>query len=75
MFCPGSDNNPRALSFSLYSDMADRDPELERLLKVERLASERYDRLRGYPGEVKAVALASLLEASEVVREYRSKHP
>ena len=55
--------------------MADRDPELERLLKVERLASERYDRLRGYPGEVQAVAPASLLEASEVVREYRSKHP
>jgi hypothetical protein len=24
------------------------DPELERLLKVERLAFERYDRLRGY---------------------------
>jgi hypothetical protein len=55
--------------------MADRDPALERLLKVERLASERYERLRGYPGEVQAVALASLLEASEATREYRSKHP
>jgi len=55
--------------------MADRDPELERLLKVERLASERYERLRGYPGEAQAVALASLLEAREVVREYRSRHP
>jgi hypothetical protein len=75
MFCPGSDSDPRAVSFRLYSGMADRDPALERLLKVERLASERYERLRGYPGEVQAVALASLLEASEAVREYRSKHP
>ena len=75
MFCPGSDSNPGAVSFRLYSGMADRDPELEHLLKVERLASERYERLRGYPGEVQAVALASLLEAREVVREYRSRHP
>jgi len=30
--------------------MATPDPELERLLKAERLAFERYDRLRGYPG-------------------------
>jgi hypothetical protein len=55
--------------------MVDRDPKLERLLKVERLASERYERLRGYPGEVQAVALASLLKAREAVRKYRSKHP
>jgi hypothetical protein len=33
--------------------MADRDPELERLLKVERLALERYERLRGYPADVR----------------------
>jgi hypothetical protein len=55
--------------------MADRDPELEHLLKVEHLASEHYERLRGYPGEVQAVALASLLQARGVVREYRAKHP
>jgi len=55
--------------------MAAPDPTLERLLKAERLASERCERLRGYPGEVQAVALASLLKAREAVREYRSKHP
>ena len=33
--------------------MADRDPELERLLKAERLAFNRYDGLRGYPGTSK----------------------
>jgi hypothetical protein len=58
MFCPGSDSNPKAVSFRLCSGMADRDPELERLLKAERLAFERYDRLRGYPGDVQEVALA-----------------
>jgi hypothetical protein len=60
---------------SLLDDMADSDPELERLLKAERVAFERYERLRGYPGEVQAVALASLLQAREAVRDYRSKHP
>jgi hypothetical protein len=51
------------------------DPTLERLLKAERLAFERYDRLRGYPGDVQEVALALWTEATEAVREYRSKHP
>jgi hypothetical protein len=37
---------------------ADPDPDLERLLKAERLAFERYDRLRDYPGDVQEVALA-----------------
>jgi hypothetical protein len=51
------------------------DPKLERLLKVERLAFARYDRLRGYPGDVQKVALALWTEATEAVRDYRSKHP
>ena len=51
------------------------DPELERLLKAERLAFERYDRLRGYPGDVQEVALALWTEASEAVRDHRGKHP
>jgi|HubBroStandDraft_6_1064221.scaffolds.fasta_scaffold79625_3 hypothetical protein len=33
------------------------DPELERLLTKDRLAFERYDRLRGYPGDVQEVVL------------------
>jgi hypothetical protein len=36
--------------------MAAPDTKLERLLKAERLAFERYDRLRGYPGDVQEVA-------------------
>jgi hypothetical protein len=51
------------------------DPNLERLLKAERLALERYERLRGYPGDVQEVALALWTEATEAVREYRSTHP
>jgi hypothetical protein len=54
--------------------MAD-DPKLERLLRLERLAFERYDRLRGYPGDVQEVALALWTEATEAVRDYRAKHP
>ena len=53
--------------------MAAPDPELERLLKAERLAFERYDRLRGYPGDVQEVALALWTEAQEAVRAYRAK--
>jgi hypothetical protein len=75
MFCPGSDSNPRAVSFRLCSGMADRDPELERLLKAERLAFERYDQLRGYPGDVQEVALALWTEATEAVRAHRAKYP
>jgi hypothetical protein len=55
--------------------MAGPDPELERLLKAERLAFERYDRLRGYPGNVQEVALALWTEATNAVRDYRAKHP
>jgi hypothetical protein len=73
MFCPGTDCNQRP--FRVFPVMADRAPELERLFKAERLASEHYERLRGYPAEVQATALALLLEAREAVREYRAKHP
>jgi hypothetical protein len=48
--------------------MAERDPELERLLMAERLAFLRYDRLRGYPGDVQDVALALWTEAQEAAR-------
>ena len=55
--------------------MAGRDVELERLLKEERLAAERCERLRGFPGDVQAAALSLFTEAREAVREYRAKHP
>jgi hypothetical protein len=55
--------------------MAAADPNLERLLKAERLAFDRYDRLRGYPGDVQEAALALWTEATEAVRDYRAKHP
>jgi hypothetical protein len=55
--------------------MADPDPKLEHLLKAERLAFERYDGLRGYPGNDQEVALALWTKATEAVRDYRSKHP
>ena len=55
--------------------MADRNPELERLLKAERQAFERYDRLRGYPGDGQGPALALWTEATDAVRDYRAKHP
>jgi hypothetical protein len=56
-------------------EMADRDPELEHLLKAERFAFERYDGLRGYPGDVQEAALALWTEATKAVRDYRAKHP
>ena len=55
--------------------MAAPDPELERLLKAERFALARYNRLRGYPGDVQEEALALWTEATEAVRDYRAKHP
>jgi hypothetical protein len=54
--------------------MTDQDLELERLLKAEHSAFERYERLRGYPADVQGAALALWTEATEAVREYRSKH-
>jgi hypothetical protein len=53
--------------------MAAPDPELVRLLKTERFAFERYDRLRGYPGDVQVPALALWTKATGAVRDYRSK--
>jgi hypothetical protein len=55
--------------------MADRDPELERLLKAERVTHERYELLRGYPPDVQAAALSLWTEARDAVRDYRAKHP
>jgi hypothetical protein len=55
--------------------MAAPDPELERLLKAEREAFERYDRLGGHPGDVQEVAVALWTEATEAVRDYRAIHP
>ena len=53
--------------------MDDPNGELQRLLKAERLARERYERLRGYP-DVEGPALALWTEAKQAVRKYRSKH-
>jgi hypothetical protein len=61
--------------FVYFPNMTDGDPELERLLEAERSAFARYERLRGYPGDVQAAALAIRTEATEAVREYRLKHP
>jgi len=55
--------------------MAGNDPELERLLTVERAAFERCEELRGYPGAEQEAALALWTEATKAVRDYRSRHP
>jgi hypothetical protein len=69
-------NRTATKSHFVYSlSVANPDPKLEGLLKAERLAFERYDRLRGYPADVQGPALALWTEATEAVREYRSKHP
>ena len=69
-------NRTASKSRFVYSLMiADRDPELERLLKAERLAFNRYDGLRGYPGDVQEIALDLWTEAQDAVRDYRAKHP
>jgi hypothetical protein len=52
-------------------DVHDRD--LKSLLKAEREARGRYEQLRGYPPDEQAKALALWQEATEAVREYRSK--
>jgi hypothetical protein len=51
------------------------DRELERLLKAERFAFERCDRLRGYPGDVQQIALDLWTEAQAAVRVYRASKP
>jgi hypothetical protein len=50
------------------------DGELERLVKAERLAFERCGRLRGYPDDVRAAALAMWTAAKDAVREYQATH-
>jgi len=49
------------------------DRDLKSLLKAERGARGRYEQLRGYPPDEQAKALALWQEATEAVREYRSK--
>jgi hypothetical protein len=51
------------------------DPELERLLAVERAAFERCEELRGFPASEQEVALALWTEATKAVRDYHAKHP
>jgi hypothetical protein len=53
-------------------DVHDRD--LKSLLKEEREARQRYEQLRGYPPNEQAKALALWQEATEALREYRSKY-
>jgi hypothetical protein len=49
------------------------DKDLENLLKAEREAHERYERLRGYPPD-EGEGLGFRQEATEAVREFRSKY-
>jgi hypothetical protein len=74
MDCPIEDRNA-ALALVYSPRMDADDPELQRLLKAERSTCEHYEWLRGYPGDVQAVALALYTEAAEAVRAYRAKHP
>ena len=55
--------------------MGDQDPELDRLLANERVALDRYQRLKGFPAEVQAAAEALWKEAAQAVRDYRASHP
>ena len=55
------------------ADMDVHDRDLKSLLKAEREACGRYEQLRGYPPDEQAKALALWQEATEAVREYRSK--
>jgi len=50
-------------------------PELTRLLAAERAAFKRYERFRGFPGDVQAAALSIWTEAREAVEKYRATHP
>jgi hypothetical protein len=53
--------------------VAKADPELDRLMAVERAAFDRYQRLKGFPGDVPEIALALWTEATAAVGEYRAK--
>jgi hypothetical protein len=54
--------------------MAADDPQLERLMSVERAAFKRCEELRGYPAAEQVAALALWTKASKAVRDYRAKH-
>jgi hypothetical protein len=49
--------------------------EFKRLLAAERVAFERYERLRGFPGDVQEAARCLWTEAKEAVDKYRATHP
>ena len=55
--------------------MHEQDQELERLLKAERVARERYERLKGYSEDVEAAAFALWKVAEKAVGDYRATHP
>lgn len=46
---------------------------LDQLLDEERRARERYDRLAGYPDDIRAAAHALWKAASDAVAEFRSR--
>ena len=47
------------------------EPTLSQLLEAERKARERYERLVGYPEDIRAAAHAIWLEAVETTRTHR----
>ena len=51
------------------------DSELERLLRAERRAFARCERLRGFPSDIQEAALGLWTEAKQAVADYRAKHP
>ena len=56
-FCPEYDRSESPFVYLVH--MADQDaPELESLLRPERVAFERYNRFSGYQADVQNVALA-----------------
>ena len=72
--CPVPDcKNILASCYFVFVD--EEDPELRRLLKLELWAFRRCERLRGYPADAQAVALALKVKASQAVRDYRANHP
>ena len=50
------------------------EPSLEQLLAAERRARERYDRLAGYPDDIRAAAHALWKAASAAVADFRKRH-
>lgn len=50
------------------------EPSLAQLLAAERRARERYDRLAGYPDDIRAAAHALWKAASAAVADFRKRH-